>query len=1508
MPSHRLSHQRTPSEEADQADDDDDEAEDEAEEEIDEDEEAIPRARRRNGKQVASGKRNSTTVRAGSQASDEGEMRHGFAEQYISEEGRNQLERVYFLYWNDLRHESAGTKSRSNVLTMGSKGTPDWRNRDRLKTAVASLLLCLRIGFDPPDAVKTDPCAKTECWIDPFSLNKDKVMDAIGRNLQLQYENLAGTSKTRYKFYPDPTVEDTKKLCVNMRKQAKNERVLFHYNGHGVPKPTASGEIWVFNKMYTQYIPVSLLDLLSWLSSPTIFVWDCSAAGNIVNKVIEFGARKDAEIAAQRAAAPPPPPPLGPGSSTPQPQPSQPVVMPDGSIAPSAPFAETLQLAACEAHQSLPMNPDLPADLLTSCLTSPIEVALQFFILRNPLKTNLSLDLALKIPGRLQDRKTPLGELGWIFTAVTDTIAWNMLPAPLFLRLFRHDLVVAALFRGFLLAERIMRHYDCTPVSVPKLPPTHNHPLWDSWDLAVDRCLVQLPAILEASAAREKAASEQRPLPPEVPFVPSRFFSDELTAFEIWLDHGTARTTGLTASEHAKNGRLSDTLRPLSTHPEQLPIVLQVLLSQAHRLRALILLCKFLDLGPWAVNLALSIGIFPYVLKLLQAPSADLRPPLIYIWARILGVYRTCQEDLIRQVVQPTRREADLPFHYFVHILAPHQNSLPIPNVSEHRAMCAFILSILCRDFPTGQAACLDPRANVMEVCLAHLSDFDPLLRQWAPLVIAQLWDNFDEAKGRGLKSGAHEMLAQKLSDPVPEVRAAALYALGTLVGASGGEGKRVAGKSLSSCSPNRTDISASERIDIELGVAMAVLKALSDGSPMVRSELVVLLSAIVIEHQGHLVVAAYQTVEDERKRSQGRTVHHAAEERQRALEQSLRNATETQDVSSNPHFRAMIFSCIYKTLLDLASDPHPDVADKAGIVIDFVHDQLLISPFVYAAQSALEPIVRRSAARLSANTAIQRTPSEGSRPRSSTPSGTTTPAHAGKRATSLAAAVKSLTGLGSPDHARTQPPSRAESNGGPEAVQEEQTHRLRKNISADSLIQTQAKLRKAAAAINGSPDSLTIEEAQAQLIASDEERLQQRRSSPTVTHAGVKSPSGAELPLRSDFFDWSCRYFTEPQMKPAEADEPGSVNYNERLWRRERNEKVVMSTQPLREAAAASRWDELTGFWGNDMPPTSILFHQYESHLVASDSARRLTVYDWKTHARLHRFSNDPRSVPGGSNSRITSLNFINEDDVAFLLTGSSDGNVRIFRNYSTKAELVTAFRGLIDIIKSTHDESGLVTDWQQGRGHLVVGGNSKTIRIWDAPKEVCVQDIATRSNSCLTSLTSDQVGGNVLIAGFGDGVVRVYDRREGPRTIMKVVWRGFHPAWVQQVSLQKGGTRELVSGSRDGTVCVWDIRYSQPLRIVQAHQGGMVCMATHEHAPVFATASEYDVVKVWNMTGTEPISKFRNSAGLLTQRITGTSSMAFHPHQMLLATGADDGHLNLYSCDTREHTSEWA
>lgn len=155
-------------------------------------------------------------------------------------------------------------------------------------------------------------------------------------------------------------------------------------------------------------------------------------------------------------------------------------------------FRDCIQLGACQTDQILPTNPELPADLFTACLTTPIKVAILWYILQNNLTDKLPLDIIDKIPGQLSDRRTLLGELNWILTAITDTIAWNTLPRELFQTLFRQDLLVASLFRNFLLADRVMRSYHCTPVSSPELPSTADNPMWQAWDSVLDAVLPRL--------------------------------------------------------------------------------------------------------------------------------------------------------------------------------------------------------------------------------------------------------------------------------------------------------------------------------------------------------------------------------------------------------------------------------------------------------------------------------------------------------------------------------------------------------------------------------------------------------------------------------------------------------------------------------------------------------------------------------------------------------------------------------------------------------------------------------------------------------------------------------------------------------------------------------------------------------------------------------------------------------------------------------------------------------
>ena len=46
---------------------------------------------------------------------------------------------------------------------------------------------------------------------------------------------------------------------------------------------------------YTQYIPLSIYDLQTWMGSPSIYVYDCSNAGIIVDLFKQFSAQREQE-------------------------------------------------------------------------------------------------------------------------------------------------------------------------------------------------------------------------------------------------------------------------------------------------------------------------------------------------------------------------------------------------------------------------------------------------------------------------------------------------------------------------------------------------------------------------------------------------------------------------------------------------------------------------------------------------------------------------------------------------------------------------------------------------------------------------------------------------------------------------------------------------------------------------------------------------------------------------------------------------------------------------------------------------------------------------------------------------------------------------------------------------------------------------------------------------------------------------------------------------------------
>ncbi|CDG24142.1 Raptor N-terminal CASPase-like domain-containing protein [Caenorhabditis elegans] len=533
------------------------------------------------------------------------------------------------------------------------------KGSDRLRTASVAIIMCLHLGVDPPEAPsRKDAPSRLLSWVDPYKCGAHKAAIEIGLSTQRAYEKWQPKSKsyrTRYKICTDPPIDDVRKVATNLRRISGNDRVLFHYNGHGVPKPTDNGEIWVFNKSFTQYIPLSIFDLQGWLDYPTIYIWETHSAETILHNYRRFGedqkiswqSRFDRWQEEQRN--------LPPISSK----------MTDADQAEALGFPEKypryndcIHLAACSAGQWLPMsNPHLPADLFTSCLTTPIRTSLAFHLSHSEHRDEYPENILDMIPGNLAERRTVLGELNWIFTAITDTIAFTSIDRDSFQKLFRQDLLLATLFRSFLLAQRVMSKFNVLPVSQPPLKDTSMHDLWRCWDQTMDMVLDYCRELIYVKEC-ERALFCGRDVINRSNVFPflvlidfehvltynethqyNTFFTEQLQAFELWLDYGVDE----------------------GTPPLQLPMVLQVLLSQAHRVRALRLLARFLDFGRWAIGYSLAVGIFPYVLKLLQSNISDLKISLAFIWAKILAVDPSCQMELFNECIDESATQQQSP-------------------------------------------------------------------------------------------------------------------------------------------------------------------------------------------------------------------------------------------------------------------------------------------------------------------------------------------------------------------------------------------------------------------------------------------------------------------------------------------------------------------------------------------------------------------------------------------------------------------------------------------------------------------------------------------------------------------------------------------------------------------------------------------------------------------------------------------------------------------------------
>ena len=331
----------------------------------------------------------------------------------------------------------------------------------------------------------------------------------------------------------------------------------------------------------------------------------------------------------------------------------------------------------------------------------------------------------------------------------------------------------------------------------------------------------------------------------------------------------------------------------------------------------------------------------------------------------------------------------------------------------------------------------------------------------------------------------------------------------------------------------------------------------------------------------------------------------------------------------------------------------------------------------------------------------------------------------------------------------------------------------------------------------------------------------------------------------------------------------------------------------------------------------SQLLLHPFEPILVSSDDHSNVRVWNYEEGKKLGGFKNE--TAPNKA-SRVSSVSWLNEASSSLLLTGSDDGVVRVWDGVVptgsgwTPPRLTTSFY----VHALVGRGSGLVTKWVHGAGLLLTGGSSDQLRAWDLQREQMVREWETGGEACVTCLAATTplppptgsmgvrggnggVGGGhpssvpsspLVVAGFGDGKAKIWDVRMDKCV---GVLTG-HQHWLVLTDFVKGD-RELLTGSLMGEVKFWDLRrLKASLRTVDVGKGPMTAMAAHHTCPLMASGSYNQFIKVLTLEG-DTLSVIRYHDGILGQHIGPVATLAFHPCKLLLAAGAADSLISIYS-----------
>ncbi|HAC62028.1 MAG TPA: hypothetical protein DCF68_00470 [Cyanothece sp. UBA12306] len=207
---------------------------------------------------------------------------------------------------------------------------------------------------------------------------------------------------------------------------------------------------------------------------------------------------------------------------------------------------------------------------------------------------------------------------------------------------------------------------------------------------------------------------------------------------------------------------------------------------------------------------------------------------------------------------------------------------------------------------------------------------------------------------------------------------------------------------------------------------------------------------------------------------------------------------------------------------------------------------------------------------------------------------------------------------------------------------------------------------------------------------------------------------------------------------------------------------------------------------------------------------------------------------------------------------------------------------------------------------GKLIASGSHDgTINLWN-PQGILLESLS-QSGRVITVDFSPK--GNLLATANDEGTIKIWQVELSAQKVQVSSYKDlpghqndscqeFKKCQINDLKFNPQGTI-LASGSRDGTIKLWNVTDGTPINTLKEHQNDINHISFSPDGQLLASRSSDKVVKLWNIPSGKVLST-------LSEHQRGVTAVAFSPDGQLLVSGDRNGVIKLWNTKTAKLVTE--